>query len=139
MLPLIVASLSLFAILVTHHQASQNLQFGIISCCLLKFTFQLAQVFAYSLSQGLQVEPFNRALTTLQCDVMINGRRRDHGFERAHLELVEEGSPIKCNPLAWWEFKDCWDYIDKQGLQYHPLHDEVPHLASLLCCCHRNY
>lgn len=61
----------------------------------------------------------------MQCDVMINGRRRDHGFERAHLELLEEGSPIKCNPLAWWEFKDCWDYIREQGLQYHPLHDEV--------------
>lgn len=74
---------------------------------------------------GVQVEPFNRALKTLQCDVMINGRRRDHGFERAQLEVVEEGSPIKCNPLAWWEFKDCWDYIHKHGLQYHPLHDEV--------------
>lgn len=74
---------------------------------------------------AVQVEPFNRALKTLQCDVMINGRRRDHGFERAHLELLEEGAPIKCNPLAWWEFKDCWDYIHKQGLQYHPLHDEV--------------
>ncbi len=56
---------------------------------------------------------------------MINGRRRDHGAERAHLELLEAGAPVKCNPLAWWEFKDCWDYIDQQKLQYHPLHDEV--------------
>jgi len=77
------------------------------------------------------VEPFNRALKTLQCDVMINGRRRDHGAERAHLELLEAGAPVKCNPLAWWEFKDCWDYIDQQKLQYHPLHDEVRQHPSL--------
>ena len=73
----------------------------------------------------VQVEPFNRALKSLQTDVMINGRRRDHGFERAHIELLEEGSPIKCNPLAWWEFQDCWNYIEGNKLQYHPLHDEV--------------
>ena len=60
---------------------------------------------------------------------MINGRRRDHGAERAHLDVLEAGAPVKCNPLAWWEFKDCWDYIDKQGLQYHPLHDEVSCLS----------
>lgn len=71
-----------------------------------------------------KVEPFNRALKTLQADVMINGRRRDHGAERAHLQLLESGSPVKCNPLAWWEFKDCWDYIEREGLKYHPLHDE---------------
>ena len=35
----------------------------------------------------LQVEPFNRALSDLRADVMINGRRRDHGAERAHLEV----------------------------------------------------
>lgn len=56
---------------------------------------------------------------------MINGRRRDHGFERAHLELFEQGKPVKCNPLAWWEFKDCFNYIEQQGLEAHPLHEEV--------------
>ena len=57
--------------------------------------------------------------------MMINGRRRDHGFERAHLELFEHGKPVKCNPLAWWEFKDCFNYIEEQGLEAHPLHKEV--------------
>lgn len=33
-----------------------------------------------------QVEPFSRALAELDVDCMINGRRRDHGFDRAHLE-----------------------------------------------------
>lgn len=34
----------------------------------------------------MQVEPFQRSLNDLDVDVMINGRRRDHGFERAQLE-----------------------------------------------------
>lgn len=72
-----------------------------------------------------QVEPFNRALKDTHCDVMINGRRRDHGFERAHLELFEQGKPVKCNPLAWWEFQDCFNYIAQQGLEAHPLHEQV--------------
>ena len=37
--------------------------------------------------RSLQVEPFNRALKEQGADVMINGRRRDHGFERAFLEV----------------------------------------------------
>jgi 3'-phosphoadenosine 5'-phosphosulfate sulfotransferase (PAPS reductase)/FAD synthetase len=36
---------------------------------------------------GMQVEPFNRALVESEADVMINGRRQDHGFERAQLEV----------------------------------------------------
>ena len=40
-----------------------------------------------------QVEPFQRSLTDLNVDVMINGRRRDHGFERAHLEVSLQGNP----------------------------------------------
>ena len=38
-----------------------------------------------------QVEPFDRALKTLEVDCMINGRRRDHGAERAYLEVI--GTP----------------------------------------------
>jgi phosphoadenosine phosphosulfate reductase len=73
----------------------------------------------------LQVEPFQRSLRELDVDVMINGRRRDHGFERAHLEVFEEGTPVKANPLAWWEFKDCMDYLERNSLERHPLHDQV--------------
>ena len=35
----------------------------------------------------VQVEPFNRGLRELAADVMINGRRQDHGAERAHIEV----------------------------------------------------
>jgi 3'-phosphoadenosine 5'-phosphosulfate sulfotransferase (PAPS reductase)/FAD synthetase len=38
-----------------------------------------------------KVEPFQRALAETKCDIMINGRRRDHGAERAHLHLFDIG------------------------------------------------
>jgi phosphoadenosine phosphosulfate reductase len=74
-----------------------------------------------------KVEPFARALRTLAVDAMLNGRRRDHGAERAALELWE-GPPAgaagmaKCQPLAYWEFRDCFAYIERHGLEAHPLH-----------------
>lgn len=71
-----------------------------------------------------KVEPFNRALVDLEADVMINGRRQDHGFERAHIEVFEDGKPVKCNPLAYWTFKDCFTYLEDNKLEKHPLHDQ---------------
>jgi 3'-phosphoadenosine 5'-phosphosulfate sulfotransferase (PAPS reductase)/FAD synthetase len=41
----------------------------------------------------------------MQVDAMINGRRRDHGAERAHLEVVEAGAMAKIQPIAYWEFR----------------------------------
>lgn len=67
-----------------------------------------------------KVEPMNRALKTKNSDAWINGRRRDHGAERAALP-VYEGSKI--NPLAFWSFEDCWSYLRKHDVPYHPLHD----------------
>eukprot|EP00975_Prorocentrum_lima_P017495 3696046-Prorocentrum_lima.AAC.1 len=46
-----------------------------------------------------KVEPFQRGLKTLQCDCMVNGRRRDHGFERAFIDVYEGGKMAKINPL----------------------------------------
>ncbi|KAK9801365.1 hypothetical protein WJX73_000633 [Symbiochloris irregularis] len=71
-----------------------------------------------------KVEPFNRSLQETETDVMINGRRRDHGAERAQLEEFEDGHPVKSNPLAWWTFKDCFDYLDRHDLERHPLHSQ---------------
>lgn len=34
---------------------------------------------------------------------------------------VWEGS--KVNPLAFWTFEDCWAYLRKYEVPYHPLHD----------------
>jgi len=72
-----------------------------------------------------KVEPFQRALKDTGCTAMINGRRRDHGFERAFLDVYEgkEGD-WKVQPLAYWTFEDCFDYLRLNGVPYHPLHDQ---------------
>lgn len=46
-------------------------------------------------SQLAKVEPLARALKELHVDAWINGRRRDHGAERAALPIFEEGTPVK--------------------------------------------
>ena len=46
--------------------------------------------------------------------------------------MFEEGDPIKANPLAWWEFKDCMEYLERSGLERHPLHDQVHNHSGLL-------
>ena len=28
------------------------------------------------------------------------------------------------NPLAFWTFEDCWKYIAREKIPYHPLHDD---------------
>lgn len=66
------------------------------------------------------MEPLQRALKETGTDAWINGRRRDHGAERASLP-VWEGD--KVNPLAFWTFEDCWTYLRKHQVPYHPLHD----------------
>lgn len=67
-----------------------------------------------------KVEPMNRALKEKDSDCWINGRRRDHGAERASLPIWEDK---KLNPLAFWSFEDCWLYLRKNNVLYHPLHD----------------
>lgn len=61
--------------------------------------------------QLCKVEPLQRALKTFKSDCWINGRRRDHGAERAEISLWEGG---KVNPLAFWSFEDCWSYLRKR-------------------------
>jgi hypothetical protein len=46
------------------------------------------------------VEPFGRALESLQVDCMINGRRRDHGADRAFLEVGSSSSEALLLRLA---------------------------------------
>ena len=59
------------------------------------------------------MEPLQRALKETGTDAWINGRRRDHGAERASLP-VWEGDKI--NPLAFWTFEDCWTYLRKHNV-----------------------
>ena len=75
-----------------------------------------------------KVEPFSRALRTVGAVTMFNGRRRDHGKERAHLEIIEEaavaGGMIKVQPLVYWEFRDIFDFAERESVKLHPLHDD---------------
>ena len=67
-----------------------------------------------------KVEPLQRAMKEANTDAWINGRRRDHGAERASLP-VWEGN--KVNLLTHWSFEECWNYLRKYNVPYHPLHD----------------
>ena len=79
-----------------------------------------------------KVEPLQKTLADLRCDVWINGRRRDHGAERAHLLVFEAGTPLKVNPLAHWTFAECWASIQRHGIPTHPLHaDGYPSIGDV--------
>jgi len=71
--------------------------------------------------QLCKVEPLQRALKQFNTDCWINGRRRDHGGERA---AISQWEGKKLNPLAFWTFEDCWLYLRKHNVKYHPLHDK---------------
>eukprot|EP00798_Chlamydomonas_sp_ICE-L_P031966 gene31966-33893_t len=53
----------------------------------------------------VDIEKYDQICKTLETGCMINGRRRDHGAERAHLEAFEE-------------------YLKKYEIPAHPLHDQ---------------
>lgn len=90
-----------------------------------KYASDLYMTDVEAYDQHAKVEPLNRALTELEADAWINGRRRDHGFDRAFLDVYEEGNQqCKINLLAHWTFRDCWDYLELNQVPYHPLHDE---------------
>merc|ERR1712087_838291 len=71
-----------------------------------------------------KVEPFQRGLKELNADIMINGRRRDHGNERAYIDIAGiapiGGGLAKLNPLAYWTLEDCFDYAAANGVPLHP-------------------
>eukprot|EP00466_Bigelowiella_natans_P000469 jgi/Bigna1/33311/e_gw1.1.454.1 len=72
-----------------------------------------------------KVEPYQRGLQSLAADGVITGRRRDHGFDRAFLDIYEPGDGRdKINPLAYWTFEDVWNYLESEKIAYHPLHDK---------------
>jgi len=89
-----------------------------------KFGADLWRVDVEQYDKVCKVEPFQRGLKTLKADVMINGRRRDHGKERAYIEMAEVapigGGMAKLNPLAYWTLEDCFDYAARYNVPLHP-------------------
>lgn len=47
------------------------------------------------------------------------------------IQVFEEGSPVKCQPLAFWTFADCFAYLEKHGVPAHPLHEQVSQRTPL--------
>ncbi len=59
-------------------------------------------------------------------DVWLTALRRSQSPTRANLRVVEwdwKFLVLKVNPLARWERKDVWDYIQTHDVPYNPLHE----------------
>jgi len=73
-----------------------------------------------------KVEPFQRGLKDLGAEIIITGRTRWQGNERAWLDIYEAprkaGGFGNCNPIAYWTLEDTFDYIAMNKVLHHPLH-----------------
>jgi len=73
-----------------------------------------------------KVEPFQRGLKDMGAEVIITGRTRWQGNERAWLDIYEAprkaGGFGNCNPIAYWTLEDTFDYIAMNKILHHPLH-----------------
>jgi phosphoadenosine phosphosulfate reductase len=72
-----------------------------------------------------KVEPLRRAFKGL--DAWICGLRREQSVTRAAVEPIEwdeANGLVKINPLVDWRENQLWDYIRKNNIPYHKLHDK---------------
>ena len=69
-----------------------------------------------------KVEPFQRALVTLEKDVLITGRRMDQGDKRMSLDHWE-GDKRAFNPLADWSWDTILAYVDKNDVPVNSGHN----------------
>lgn len=72
-----------------------------------------------------KVQPLSEVLAPY--NAWIAGLRRDGGPSRAGVKLVEwsnKHSLVKLNPLAFWNDRDVWRYINKHNVPYNPLLDQ---------------
>jgi phosphoadenosine phosphosulfate reductase len=79
-----------------------------------------------------KVSPLQQALS--EVDAWIAGVRRDQSPTRAHTEKLhwdEKHGLWKFNPLADWSEPQVWDYLARNEVPYHPLHDRG--YASIGC------
>ncbi|PKH20010.1 phosphoadenosine phosphosulfate reductase [Enterobacterales bacterium CwR94] len=72
-----------------------------------------------------KVEPMNRALETLGAQSWFAGLRRDQSGSRAHLPVLAiQRGVFKLLPIIDWDNKQVYQYLQANGLRYHPLWDE---------------
>lgn len=71
-----------------------------------------------------KVTPLETYLKELSPEALLNARTRDSSSSRKSLEIVEQGIPLKINPLITWTRKDLESYIENNGLRLHPLYKQ---------------
>jgi phosphoadenosine phosphosulfate reductase len=64
-------------------------------------------------------------------DAWITGLRRDENDFRRETPVIDGGTVVKVNAIAFWTREDVWNYIHEKRLKYHPLYDAG--FASLGC------
>lgn len=82
-----------------------------------------------------KVEPLATALVAF--DAWITGIRRDGGSTRAHTPLIEWSAKyalVKLNPLAFWNERDVWRYIERHAVPYNPLLDRGYRSLGCVTC-----
>ncbi|MCC2675814.1 MAG: cysH [Ramlibacter sp.] len=80
-----------------------------------------------------KLEPLERALAGQRA--WITGLRREQSSTRAEVPLVDTAEArTKINPLADWTWGDVWHYIQAEGVDYNPLHDQFyPSIGCAPC------
>lgn len=69
-----------------------------------------------------KVEPMRRALDELDVGTWFTGLRRGQSDSRAATPIVQQrGARWKVNPIADWNDRDIWQYMQRHDLPYHPL------------------
>jgi phosphoadenosine phosphosulfate reductase len=72
-----------------------------------------------------KVQPLSEVLAPYHA--WIAGLRRDGGATRSGVKLLEWSNKhnlVKLNPLAFWNDRDVWRYINKHDVPYNPLLDQ---------------
>lgn len=69
-------------------------------------------------TQILKIEPFNRALTTLQTQIWFTALRKEQSALRQNLDIVTSAGDnlLKVSPILTWTTQDMQDYINKHNL-----------------------
>lgn len=84
-----------------------------------------------------KLEPLERALTGQRA--WITGLRREQSSARADVPAIDtsdvpKNGRAKINPLADWTWGDVWHYIQAEGVDYNPLHDQFfPSIGCAPC------
>jgi phosphoadenosine phosphosulfate reductase len=80
-----------------------------------------------------KLEPLGRALEGQKA--WITGLRREQSNARAEVPQIDTAEArTKINPLADWTLGDVWHYIQANGVDYNPLHDQFfPSIGCAPC------